>query len=75
MSRPFKELRKLMYAEGIDQEYIAGRLERGTSYVSKRMRGVAPWNMADVYCLCDMFAIPYEQITLYFPKEDMQRRG
>lgn len=72
MARPFKELRKLMFAEGIDQEYIAGRLERGTSYVSKRMRGVAPWDMVDVYRLCDLFEIPTDQISVYFPREDIR---
>ncbi len=72
MARPFKELRKLMYADGIDQEYIANRIGRCCTYVSKRMRGTAPWDMFDVYSLCELLEIPLDQISVYFPKSDMQ---
>ncbi len=71
MARPFKELRKLMYAEGIDQKYLARCLGRGATYVSMRMRGVAPWDMFDVYRLCELFELPAEQISFYFPKSDI----
>ena len=36
MAKPFKELRKLMYAEGIDQRSLARQLGKGTTYVSSR---------------------------------------
>ena len=53
MAKPFKELRKLMYAEGIDQRSLARQLGKGTTYVSSRIRGLAPWDMLDVYALCE----------------------
>ena len=49
MAKPYKELRKLMYGESINQEQLADHLGRSTTYVSMRMRGVAPWDMLDVY--------------------------
>lgn len=74
MAKPFKKLRMLMYAEGIDQAYIAECLGRGTSYVSMRLSGIAPWDMEEVYCLCDIFDIPHDQIAEYFPREDIQKQ-
>lgn len=71
MAKPYKELRKLMYGEGIDQQAIAKHLDRGTTYVSLRMRGVASWDMSDVYALCELFDIPVGQISIYFPREDV----
>ncbi|MBS5166121.1 MAG: hypothetical protein KHY77_10270 [Butyricicoccus pullicaecorum] len=74
MAKPFKELRKLMYAEGIDQRFLAMTLGKGTTYVSLRIRGLAPWDMLDVYVLCDLFEIPTGEIPLYFPREDICAR-
>lgn len=72
MAKSFKELRKLMYGEGIDQKYLADYLGKGTTYVSARMRGLAPWSMLDVYRLCELLSIPVERIAVYFPREDMK---
>lgn len=66
----FKELRKLMYGEGIDQETLGEYLGKGTTYISMRIRGISPWSLADVYRLCELFQIAPEQIPVYFPKED-----
>lgn len=70
MAKPYKMLRQLMYGEGINQEVLADYLLRGTTYVSLRMRGLATWSLKDVYRLCEMFDIPLDQISVYFPKED-----
>ena len=75
MAKPFKELRKLMCAEDIDQRYLAKRIGRSLAYVSNRMCGHAPWDMRSVYQICDLFEIPTEQIAVYFPKEDMKSTG
>lgn len=74
MAKPFKELRKLMYAEGIDQRSLARQLGKGTTYVSSRIRGLAAWDMRDVYALCDLFEIPAGEIAVYFPREDVTPR-
>ena len=74
MAKPFKELIKLMYAEGIDQRCLAKQLGKGTTYVSYRIRGLAPWDMSDVYALCDLFEIPTNEIPVYFPREDITPR-
>lgn len=71
MAKPYKELRKQMYAEGIDQKYIAKHLGKCTSYVSSRMRGLSPWDMSDVYSLCELFDIAPAQISVYFPRDDI----
>lgn len=75
MAKPYKMLRQLMYGEGINQEALADYLLCGTTYVSRRMRGVAPWSLEDVYRLCDLFKIPLDQIPVYFPKEDTCKAG
>lgn len=72
MAKPFKELRKLMCAEDIDQRYLAKRIGRSVGYVSNRMRGYAPWDMRSVYQICDLFEIPLSEIAAYFPKEDIR---
>lgn len=74
MQRRFKELRKLMYAEGIDQRTLAQQLGKGTTYVSLRIRGMAAWSMLDVYALCDLLEIPVSDIAVYFPREDVTPR-
>ena len=72
MAKPYKELRKLMYGESINQEQLADHLGRGTTHVSMRMRGVAPGEMRDVYRLCDLPQIPTDKLSVYFPREDIK---
>ena len=72
MAKPYKELRKLMYGESINQEQLAEHLGRCTTYVSMRMRGVAPWDMLDVYRICELLEIPTDKIAVYFPREDIK---
>jgi hypothetical protein len=32
------------------------------------MRGRKPWNIEEIYTLCDMLDIPYVEIPDYFPR-------
>ena len=72
MARPFKKLRMLLCGEDVTQEEIAKALGRSKGYVSLRMSGAEVWSLGDVYTLCDMLEIAYEEIPSYFPKEDMR---
>ena len=73
MAKPFKELRKQMYGEGVGQADVAEHLGKSPCYVSIRLRGLMPWDLEDVYKLCDLLHIPEEQIAFYFPRGDMKR--
>lgn len=75
MKRPYKNLRKELCGEDLDQRTIAKHLGRSTTYVSVRMRGLEPWNMADVYKLLDLIHQPPEMIAFYFPRSDMKEEG
>lgn len=70
MSKPYKKLRMQMYGEGVDQNAIADCVGRSRNYVSMRMRGECPWDMGDVYRICDLLEIPLEEIPQFFPRED-----
>jgi hypothetical protein len=70
MAKPYKKLRMQMYGEGVDQNAIADCVGRSRNYVSMRMRGECPWDMGDVYRICDLLEIPLEEIPQFFPRED-----
>lgn len=65
--RPHAKLRGAMTAADIDCEYLARKLLRGVTYVSKRMMGHEPWTLAECYQIMDLLCIPHDQLSEYFP--------
>jgi transcriptional regulator with XRE-family HTH domain len=64
----FRKLKALMFESDIDQKYLCKKLGKSQNYVTPRMMGRQPWSMEDVYIICDLLKIPYEQIPVYFPR-------
>lgn len=68
MQAKYKRLRGAMYANSVTQEEIAKLLKRSLAYVSLRMTGKQPYDINEVYAICDYLEIPYGDIYLYFPR-------
>ena len=65
--KPHAKLRGAMAACDVDCEYLARKLLRGVTYVSKRMMGHEPWTLAECYQIMDLLCIPHEKLPEYFP--------
>lgn len=66
--RKFKALKDLMYEQEVTQEMIAKKIGRSQSYVISRMIARQPFEMDEVYTICDYLGIPYTEIPRYFPR-------
>lgn len=64
----YKNLRCKMTMEDIDQKYLAKLIERSCSYVGERMRGLKPFDLDDVYRICNLLKIEPQEIAEYFPE-------
>ena len=63
----YKKLKGIMFANDVTWEELAGRIGRSRTYASTRATGKMPFDMDDVYNICDFLNIPYEEIHIYFP--------
>ena len=61
------ELRCRMMRVGADSATLAYVTGRSPSYVCSRINGHRPWDMDDVYKICDALFIPYADIPIVFP--------
>lgn len=67
MRKPHAKLRGALLAADMDERYLAGKLLRGTVYVSQRMMGKHPWTLDECYQILNMLHIPHDQLPVYFP--------
>ena len=63
----FKKLKTELFANDIDQKTLCKHLSKSQTYITQRMMGRKPFTLDDVYGMCNLLKIPYEQISLYFP--------
>lgn len=68
MLKKYIRLKAAMIEQDIDEKYLNRMLNRGASYISKKLNDKASWRLDDVYKICDILHIPYDEIHLYFPK-------
>lgn len=61
-------LRQRMYGAQITQKDIAEHLHKGVTYVSHRFLMKQPWDMEDVYGICELLEIEFYKIPEYFPR-------
>lgn len=52
---------------GIDYEYIGRKIGRSPSYLSNCLNNKAELKLSEVYMLCDIAKIDYNNIAEYFP--------
>ncbi|MFT9076530.1 helix-turn-helix domain-containing protein [Ethanoligenens sp.] len=62
-----RKLRALMIEKDIDQKYLCERLGKSQGYISARITCKKPWSMNEVYKICNLLGIQYEDIPVYFP--------
>lgn len=72
-----KKLKAELFANDITQQMLCKELNRSQTYMSQRMTGKRPFDMEDVYQICDLLEIPYGKIYEYFPRigETKAREG
>ena len=67
------ELRNRMYAMRATANYLSEKIGRSACYFSNRLNGKMPWDLADVYNLCDILRIPYDEIPKFFPRDGKRK--
>ena len=74
MNNKFAKLRQAIKSCG-KVEDAAQALGRTGEYVYKRLRGVKPWDLSDVYKLLRYLEIPPEKFPEYFPENGEETGG
>lgn len=64
----YKKLRLIMFENDITIQELAKRIGVSNTYMSNRLNGKHPFSMDNVYAICKLFSIPYEEISTYFPE-------
>lgn len=65
-----KKLKVAMYHKGVTYDTLRQLFGCGGNYLSSRMQGRLPWNMEEVYQLCDLLSIPWQEAKDYFPRPE-----
>ena len=65
-----KKLKVAMYQHGVTYDTLQKQFGCGTNYLSNRLQGRQPWNLEEVYQLCDLLAIPWGEAQAYFPRPE-----
>lgn len=63
----YKKLRTVMYANEINQKTLGKEIGRSATYMSQRITGKVPFDMDDVYSICNYLKLPIAEISEYFP--------
>lgn len=70
-----RRLKTRLFDNDMTQRYLAKELGKSPRYVSVRINGKLPWDLSDVYKICDLLKIPYAEISDYFPPIKAAKRG
>lgn len=74
MARKYRELRKLMFLEEVDQETLGKVVGRGKTYICTRLTGQHPFYTDEAYKILDYFGLPHEQFSFYFPPGGVENK-
>lgn len=69
----FQHFRRLYRAKGFTIDDLAKATHQSRNMVSYKLGGIYPWSIEDVYALCDLCGIEYQNIPHYFPKHGVDR--
>ena len=64
---PKKPLHGALVTHGYRQQDLCRILDRSQTYVSDRMTVRKPWELDEVYAMCDLLEIPLDRIPEFFP--------
>ena len=70
----FKKLRGRMYENQVTQEDIAKLLGRSEAYVSMRMTAKQPFDIDEVYKICEYLDVPECEIHIFFPRGGIEQK-
>ena len=65
--KPMKKLRSRMIECDLEGRDCAEAIGRSEGYWSARIMEREYFSLRDIYILCDLMEIPYEEIPIYFP--------
>lgn len=68
MAKPMCKLRARMMEMDVEREECVKAIRRKDTYWSDRIMERKYFDLGDIYILCDLLKIPYEQIPEYFPR-------
>ena len=68
----YKQLKTAMFSNDVTWEDLAKEIGKSKSYVSHRSTGKMPFDMNEVYKICDFINIPYEEIPRFFPPNGLE---
>lgn len=64
----FRRLKRELFERDITQQVLAAHLRKSQAYISSRITGKKPWDMNDMYDICDLLSVPYNELHELFPK-------
>lgn len=69
MKRCFKKLRGALAELDLGYQELSTLINRSSSYVADRMRGVGSWSLDDCYAILDAIGQPGADLREIFPRE------
>lgn len=73
--RRFSRLKTAIFERELSQAFIAQKLGRGTTYVSRRMTGKEPFSTADMAAIGAILGLPRGEWLDYFMDEPQAQVG
>lgn len=71
----YKKLRIRMMECDMDLHQLASVILRSRTTASARLNGHEPWNIEEIYAVCEKLDIPYAEIHVYFPPAAAKNNG
>ena len=71
----YKKLRVRMMEYDMDLHQLARVILRSRTTASARLNGHEPWNIDEIYAVCENLDIPYTEIHIYFPPAVSKNNG
>lgn len=68
MAKPMCKLRSRMMEMDVELSDCVKAIGRSAGYWTPRIMGREYFDLGEIYALCDLLKIPYEQIPEYFPR-------
>lgn len=68
MLKKYTQLKVAMIEHDVDEQYLNRKLNRHVGYISAKLNDKTSWKLDEVYKICDILNIPYDEIHVYFPK-------
>ena len=68
MNKPFIALRDAMASRQMTYAVLSKDIHCSRRYIMDRFNGHKPFTIEDMYAIMDTFALPHDQLHIFFPK-------